>query len=166
MSGVGRARSRAIALGQAENVGLVRTFVVIVTATLLTLGAGLGLAGQEVQTQKPVEELAMGTVKINTPVSVQVRNNNWLDARIYAVYAGTRYRLGTVSSFRTETFELPRVLVPNIQAVQLLTLPIGSRRGYLSPEIYAQPGDVLAFDVAASLNLSSLYVAGTMIASR
>ena len=166
MSGVGTARSRAIAVSRANSDRLVRMFVAAVSATLLSLGAAFGLAGQDVEVEKPKQEMAMGSVSINTPVTVVVRNHNWLDARIYAVHAGTRYRLGTVNSFQTESFELPRVLQPHTSAVQLLTLPIGSTRGYLSPEVYAEPGDVLAFQLEENLNLSSLYVAGTTVANR
>lgn len=165
MSGV-RNRTRAVAIDRSERSRLYRVFVVAASTTLLMLVAALGLNAQQVETEKPTEELAMGTVSINTPVTLKVRNHNWLDARIYAVRAGTRYRLGTVGTLQTETFQLPRVLQPHIQAIQILTLPIGSSRGFLSPEIYAEPGDVVAFELEENLNLSSLYIAGTTVANK
>ncbi len=166
MSGVGRVRSRAIGREEVAAKRISKIFMVGLSATLLTFAAAIGLAAQDVKTEKPATELAMGTVSLDTPVAVQVNNRNWLDARVYAVHAGTRYRLGTVSSFETETFVIPRVLQPSIQAVQLLSLPIGSSRGFLSPEIHAEPGDVLSLNLEENLNLSSLYVSGTIVANR
>lgn len=159
MSGV----KSAVAVAQAEPSRLLRLFVIASVTTLFALTAAVGLGAQQVEAEEPATELAMGTVDINTPVILRVNNHNWLETRIYAVHAGTRYRLGTVGTAQSQNFELPRVLLPHVQAVQILTLPIGSTRGYLSPEIHAEPGDVIALDVEERLNFSNIYIAGRVV---
>ena len=162
MSGV----KSAGALAPADTSRLFRLFVIASATTLFALTAALGLGAQQVESEKPAAELAMGTVELDTPVILRVNNHNWLETRIYAVHAGTRYRLGTVGTAQSRNFELPRVLQPHIQAVQILTLPIGSTRGYLSPEIHAEPGDVIALDVEDRLNFSNIYIAGRVVTNQ
>ena len=63
MSGV-RNRTRAVAIDRSERSQLYRVFVIAVSTTLFALMAALGLNAQQVETEKPTEELAMGSVSI------------------------------------------------------------------------------------------------------
>ena len=158
-------RGRAVTASRAQGSAMLRLLLAGAAATALTLGAAIGVAGQQVEQDKPAQGMAMGSVDLNTPVTVVVRNHNWLDQRVYLVHEGQRFRLGTVNSFNTEEFELPRGFQAISSPVQLLTRPIGAARTYFTPEIYAEPGDVLALELEENLNLSAFYVAGTIVAS-
>lgn len=84
---------------------------------------------------------------------VVVTNNNWLDVNIYAVRAGARSRLGTVTSLSTGTFAVPPTMVAN-GAVMLLTAPIGSPRTHRTDRIMVGAGDRIELNVENSLSLS------------
>ena len=129
----------------------------VTVATALMSGA---LLGQQTEREREGETEAVKAVEVsdrNAPVSLYVRNNNWLDARVYAVREGTRYRLGTVTSHVTEKFVLPRTVSGGVDGVQLLILPIGSNASYLTQSINVFPGDVLGLEVEEHLPLSSFF---------
>jgi len=91
-------------------------------------------------------------------VRVQVDNHNFLDMRIYAESNGRRWRLGTVTAFTSETFELPRfVTLPNDEVV-LVASPIGSRGVYVAQPVLVEPGDTVQFNVENQLVLSNVLV--------
>jgi len=88
---------------------------------------------------------------------VEVHNAHWQDINIYAVRAGTRFRLGTVLSNTTETFTVPpAMLMPG--DFRLLADPIGSSRTYLTDPLIVQPGQVIEFNVQNQLSMSSYSV--------
>ena len=91
-------------------------------------------------------------------VRVQVDNHNSLDMRIYAVSNGRRWRLGTVTSFTSETFQLPSFLTLPTDEVLLVASPIGSRRVYVAHPVLVEPGDVVQFRVENQIVLSSVFV--------
>ncbi len=127
-------------------------------ATLLTIMMTSGLLGQQTeQAGKAEAERAARLASRDAPIELYVRNNHFLDARVYAVRSGIRYRVGTVTSFTTEKLELPRYVGVDLEGIQLLVLPIGSNASYLTETINAFPGDALALEVEQHLPLSAFY---------
>jgi hypothetical protein len=89
--------------------------------------------------------------------TLEVHNDHLQDVNIYAVRAGTRFRLGTVLSNTTETFTVPpAMLMPG--DFRLLADPIGSARTFLTDPLLVQPGQVIEFNVQNYLNLSTYSV--------
>ncbi len=135
-----------------------RLFHVTGLVTLLTMLTTSGVLGQ--QTERAGEKEAESTTRLaseSAPVELYVRNNNSLDARVYALKTGVRYRIGTVTSFTMERFELPRHIGADLYGVQLLVLPIGSNASHLTETISVFPGDALALEVEQHLPLSAFY---------
>ena len=95
---------------------------------------------------------------IRSKVRVRVENYNFLDMRIYAVSHGKRWRLGTVTSLSTQTFDLPSFLTLPTEEVSLVASPIGSRRAYVAQPVLVDEGDVVEFRIANHLVLSSVFV--------
>ena len=91
-------------------------------------------------------------------VKVRVSNNNFADMRVYAVNGGRQWRLGTVTSFTSELLTVPRFVSLPLHELRLVAIPIGGRRGYSSPPILVEPGDVVEFRIENNAALSSAYV--------
>lgn len=87
--------------------------------------------------------------------TLRVRNDNWLDVRIYLVQqdGAAPQRLGSVSGMSTETVRLPLV---TDRFVRFLLRPIGSRVEYLTTPIYLEPGRTVQLTVANALTQSNL----------
>ena len=92
-------------------------------------------------------------------VTVEVENGNWLDMRVYAVREnGVSDRIGTVTSFSSKKFELPRWLARDNIEVQLVAVPIGSTQRHVSPPVLVSKGDVIEWQLRNNLALSSIFV--------
>lgn len=90
-------------------------------------------------------------------VSLIVENQNWLDAKIYLAGAGTRVRLGTVTSMDTGRMEIPHYAWQG-GAFQLEVELIGSNDHQLTHQILASSGDQVLWSLRNSLSLSSVSV--------
>jgi len=137
-----------------------RTLQIAGLTTLMTLLLGGAAFGQQVEQTREGAQQADEVVKAvswDAPVELYVRNNNWLDARVYAVRQGTRYRLGTVTSFQVERFELPGFVTSGVDGVQILVVPIGANTSHLTQEIPVLPGDVLGLELEQHLPLSAFF---------
>ncbi len=111
----------------------------------------------------PVKLFAESVVTIDTVtvprISVQVENGNWLDVRVYAVTESGAYdRLGTVTSFTTRTFQLPRWITAPTSQIQLVAVPIGSTRSYAAQPVLVSVGEVIEWKLTNNLALSSIWV--------
>lgn len=124
-----------------------RTGVAGVALVGLLASACAGSAGIEVDDAGPGD----------VPARVQVTNNNWLDVNVYAVWSGTRARLGTVGSNSTRTFTVPRTMAAH-GTIQLLAAPIGSPSVHRTEAILLDGGDRIELNVENSLSLSSYTV--------
>ena len=92
-------------------------------------------------------------------ISVQVENGNWLDVRVYAVSESGAYdRLGTVTSFTSRTFELPRWITAATSQIQLVAAPIGSTQTFTTQPVLVSVGDVIEWKLTNNLVLSSILV--------
>jgi hypothetical protein len=91
------------------------------------------------------------------PTLVTVRNDNWLDAVVYAVRGASRVRLGTVSGLSTVTLKAPTSYAPD-GTFQLLVDPIGSSTVYMTDGFVVSPGQRVELSIAPSLRMSSVAV--------
>jgi hypothetical protein len=68
-------------------------------------------------------------------VVLRVRNENPANVRIYAVRSTTQYRLGVVTTFRTESFEIPALVYRSTGRVQFMVVPVGGGQNYVTEPI-------------------------------
>ena len=87
----------------------------------------------------------VGTGK-NTPAPqaatyVRVENQSWLDVDIYAVFGGSRRRLGLVNGNSAQTLRIPRDVIGIGRSLAFMADPVGSSQvGTTISEIYVTPG--------------------------
>lgn len=95
-------------------------------------------------------------VREEAPPTVTVANYNWLDMHVYIARAGGgRTSLGLVTSQQTRSFDLPRGFTSGATDLRIIADPIGSRRSYVSPAFFPDPGVDFHVELQASLGLSS-----------
>lgn len=63
---------------------------------------------------------------------IRVHNDNWANVTVYAVREGLKIRLGTVTTGRSATFELP-AMMRHAADVRLRVEPLASSAAYVSP---------------------------------
>jgi hypothetical protein len=133
-----------------------------VTALLLAAIASLSLAlvpgsaaGQDVEKD---EARADKTIDRDAPITVKVRNNGWLDMRVYAVAHGNRWRLGTAHTGRPLTVEIPRHLQEGIVSLQLVAYPIGGSGVAATGQLLLSPGDQVDWRLENYLAFSTVFV--------
>ena len=126
------------------------TFVGFVTAS--------DALAQEAQDEDQAKEETVVVSQAREGVTLTVRNDNWADMKLYVVRLGTRYRLGTVNSFQSVTYDLPTHLQADISELQLLAVPIGGTRSVLSPIVYPSAGDEVVWGLQNNLALSGTIV--------
>ncbi len=95
--------------------------------------------------------------------AVRIRNDNWLDVRVYLVSAnGSRpIRIGMVTSMTTTVIPLKGAIASQVfshGSLQFLLRPIGSRVSYTTYAVYINPGTVTELTVANQLEHSTLMV--------
>ena len=118
-------------------------------------------AAQEVRSGETVSEETTEARPLasNESTTLHVRNNNWLDMRVYVVRHGSRVLLGTVTSFQDRTFELPTAaLGGGGSGARVVADPIGSRRGWASDPLSFFPGDRLELTLLNHLAISHLSI--------
>jgi hypothetical protein len=74
--------------------------------------------------------------------TARIKNNNWLDIKVYAVRGGSRERIGIVRAFDTQVFELPRHLL-DTRGLRLFVDLIGSQQWYQTDLIPVWPGQLI-----------------------
>lgn len=103
-------------------------------------------------------EVLQGSANQGT-ITVEVQNGNWLDMRVYAVREnGASDRIGTVTSFSSRKFELPRWLSGDNTEIKLVAVPIGANQRYASQPVIVSNGDVIEWNLGNNLSLSSIFV--------
>lgn len=96
--------------------------------------------------------------ELDVPVTVEVRNRNWLDVHAYVVGAGQRFSLGLVTSNDEQEFTVPRIAMSSARDLVFIALPVGSRVGYVSEGLYVEPGDHVVWTIQNNLAQSSLSI--------
>lgn len=109
------------------------------------------------QSAEPVKGDQEAPVQVATETTLTVKNQNWLDMRVFMVRNGARVSLGTVTSMSERTFELPEaVLGGGGFGARVVADPIGSRRGWVSESLSFFPGDQLEVTLQNHLGISYL----------
>ncbi len=123
-------------------------------AALALAAAAAPMTGTAQQPEKDAAVAMEESVTLPEP-TVTVANHNWLDMHVYLVRAGGgRTSLGIVTSHQTERFEIPAGFMSGPSDLHIVADPIGSRRSYVSPSFFPDPGTDFAVDLHASLGLS------------
>ena len=91
-------------------------------------------------------------------VTVRVVNNNWSDMRVYVVQDRSRIvRLGTVTSFTTTKFQLPRWFNPSSDQLQLVLRGIGGQSSATAPVLVSE-GDLVELRIENNISTSNVRV--------
>ncbi len=91
-------------------------------------------------------------------IGLEVRSQHFHDVVLYLLPDGQRRRLGLVTGFTTETFDLtshPEVLRGTFR---LGAQPIGSRETWTSDPISAFPGDVVVVTLTSQIRMSQWHI--------
>jgi hypothetical protein len=91
------------------------------------------------------------------PISVFVRNENFLDVNVSIITGGVTRRLGQVSGNGSGDFKL-NASFANGQSVAVTAVPIGQSTRYVSPGLQVRPGQRIEVRIASSLRQSSTVV--------
>ena len=139
---------------------------VVESGSLLTLAADaalqLGVADAKVDSlhalfervaPEEAELVTVGTEWISATVSVV--NHNWRDVRVYIVRAGSRFRLGTVTSMNEEVFTVPEAFLGYGAGMRILAEVIGSSEQVTTDQITLERGLVIEWVIENVLSLSN-----------
>ncbi len=143
-------------------------------AAFLTLTVAALVAVPAASAQTASEERSETPAAVSERTTVVVVDANRHDITVYAVRSGYRRRLGTVTSFTSRVFTLPRTFLIPSGELRLIADPIG-RRGsslgltqrrpsaaprasYVSEPLLVNAGDVVEWRLENSLGLSSIFV--------
>lgn len=121
---------------------------------MLALVAGTSLASLAACSHKNSDEQPLPEPD---PISVRVKNENFLDMNVAVVANGVSRRLGTVSGNAVATFRVPYKVVIGI-SVAITATPIGGRGQASTGGVNVSPGQVVEFRVAPVLRQSSVSV--------
>lgn len=91
------------------------------------------------------------------PITVSVRNENFLDMNVAVVANGVSRRLGSVSGNGTATFTV-NWNVANGNLIAITATPIGGRGQASTGQVSVNPGQVIEFRVASVLRQSAVSV--------
>lgn len=91
-------------------------------------------------------------------VTVRVVNNNWADMRVYVVQGRSRLvRLGTVTSFTTSKFRVPKWFNPDADQLQLVVRGLAGRSSAVAP-ILVEEGDVVEVRIENNIAVSNVRI--------
>lgn len=122
----------------------------------LTLAAAVLLLGSACSSNAGPQNGPLPSSSLATTVEVQ--NQNWSDVRIYVLHAGSRFRLGTVTSMARTSFTLPRSLQHSVTGIRIVAHPIGSNEQFALPTVSAVPGQTVSLRLENQLSISSVTV--------
>jgi hypothetical protein len=91
-------------------------------------------------------------------ILLTVENRNALDARLYLVRPGARFRVGTVGSHQRRTFAVPATYVGGQGALMLQTELLASRERHTMQPVTAVAGDRLEWVIGHRLSYSRVSV--------
>jgi hypothetical protein len=83
--------------------------------------------------------------------SVVVQNRAFIDVDVFALYGGTRARLGTVTANGSGTFRIPAAVVGAGRELRFMVDPIGSTRQGTSYNLFVRPGEQITLTVPPSI---------------
>lgn len=124
-----------------------RTSAAILAVSSLPLLAGCSLVGAGAPS---MAESPSADEQEDEATMARVSNDSWYNIRVYVVDAGRRQQLGSVGSYESSTFEIPRDMVDTSGEIQMLADPVGSTVGYRSSPVLIGPGQVVKWTVQNS----------------
>lgn len=123
--------------------------LVTVAAVLVVSGCG----GQS--SQNPFRAGAGG---MRSSPHVEVTNNNWRDAVVYATRLGTRIRIGQVTSQSQRLLKIPMDFAGASGTVGLQVRLIGSSENFQTGELYVSANDIIFLEIQNHLATSSVAI--------
>jgi len=90
--------------------------------------------------------------------TVQMKNYNLMDARIYVFRGTVRYRLGTVTSMGSAEFDVPAAFLPDGARIRLVAELIGSSERIETEEMPVQPGLMIQWVIENRLSQSNYFL--------
>ncbi len=127
-------------------------------AAFLTLTVAALVAVPAAATQTASEERSETPAAVSERTTVRVVNDNWHDITVYAVRAGYRRRLGTVTSFPSRVCTLPPTFLIPSDELRLIADPIGRRGAFVSEPLLVNPGDVVEWRLLNNIRLSNIFI--------
>ncbi len=127
-------------------------------AAFLTLTVAALVAVPAAAAQTASEEKSETPAAVSERTTVRVINDNWHDITVYAVRAGYRRRLGTVTSFTSSVFTLPPMFLIPSDELRLIADPIGRRGVYFSEALFVTAGDVVEWRLLNNIRLSNIFI--------
>ncbi len=127
-------------------------------AAFLTLTVAAIVAVPAVAAQTASEGRSETPAAVSERTTVRVVNDNWNDITVYAVRAGFRRRLGTVTSLTSRVFTLPQMFLIPSDDLRLIADPIGSRGVYVSEVLVVDAGDVVEWRLWNNIGLSNIFI--------
>jgi hypothetical protein len=110
----------------------------LAAAALVAIVAACTGTGKNAPTPQPV-------------TTVHVQNQAFIDVDVFAVYSGSRVRLGTVTANGAANFRIPATVVGPGRDLQFLADPIGSVRQGVSFAIYVRPGEHVSLTIPPTM---------------
>ena len=98
-----------------------------------------------------------GDISPNEAITVQVRNNNFLDMDVYAVSEALATRIGTVTGNSSRTFLLNPSLA-SASDFRIVATPIGGNGRATTGSINVAPGQTLEFTIGSILRNSTVSI--------
>ena len=83
--------------------------------------------------------------------TVVVQNRAFIDVDVFALYGGSRARLGSVTANGTASFRIPAAVIGAGRDLRFMVDPIGSNRSGTSFNIYVRPGERVTLTVPPTL---------------
>ena len=132
-----------------------RTLYTALLALFVGGSAGVSLQAQTQEQDVPVAQNEPAPDGARQPVTVHVRNQNWLGMRIY-VDTRTRslWPLGNVTGLSTASFDIPDHLRADLSDLILVAAPVGSRQQRSTDALHTWPGALVDWTIGAALGLS------------
>ena len=127
-----------------------RTAATMMTGLVIAMMACGGVATHGDQDVTP-------SARVDRPVLITVRNDNWLDVNVYRVRSGAQFRLGTVSALGVSTFVVREGLA-GADGLRLRIDPVGSSSVFTTDPILVAPGQHVELNVADRLSMSTFSV--------
>ncbi len=127
-------------------------------AAFLTLTVAALVAVPAAVAQTLSEERSKTPAAVSERTTVRVVNDNWHDITVYALRAGYRRRLGTVTSFTSRVLTLPPTLLIPSDGLRLVADPIGSRGVYVTEPLVVNAGDVVEWRLLNNIRLSNIFI--------
>ena len=127
---------------------MIRTARHLLTVAAIVIASGCGGGSS----QNPFRA---GTSGLRIAPDVEVTNNNWLDAVVYATRHGSRIRIGEVTSMSQRVLQVPPGFAGADGSVGLQVTLVGSREHFLTDQMYVAADEMIVLDIRNQINTSS-----------